>query len=132
MDKINKTDQEWKEELDDETYHVTREGGTEKPFTGKYHDHKEEGVYTCSNCKTELFNSGTKFDSKSGWPSFDDPVNLENVNLIEDKSLGMTRTEVRCAKCDAHLGHVFEDGPRETTGKRYCINSCSLSFNRKE
>lgn len=132
MDKIEKTNEEWKNELDEETYRVTREKGTEMPFTGKYYDHHESGMYVCSNCGNELFSSQTKFDSGTGWPSFDNPVNLENVELEHDESLGMGRTEVLCKKCGAHLGHVFDDGPKDTTGKRYCINSCSLEFKKED
>ena len=132
MEKIEKTNEEWKKELDEETYRVTREKGTEAPGTGKYYHHNEEGSYTCSNCGVDLFSSNAKFDSGSGWPSFDDPVAKENIKLIKDDSHGMHRTEVVCSKCDAHLGHVFEDGPKETTGKRYCINSCSLDFKEKD
>ena len=132
MDKIEKTNEEWRGELDSETYRVTREKGTEAPGTGKYYDHKEDGDYTCSNCGSVLFSSEAKFDSGSGWPSFDDPVAKENIKLIQDSSHGMERTEVVCSRCDAHLGHVFVDGPKETTGKRYCINSCSLSFKEQE
>lgn len=128
MSKIHKTEDEWKKELDEETYRVTRQKGTEAPFTGKYYDHHEEGMYQCSNCGTDLFSSDAKFDSGSGWPSFDDPVAQENIELIEDTSHGMHRTEVVCKACGAHLGHVFNDGPQDTTGKRYCINSCSLDF----
>jgi peptide-methionine (R)-S-oxide reductase len=123
-----KSNEEWKKELSEDVYKVTREKGTEAPFTGKYNDHKGEGVYKCSNCGTELFSSDNKFDSGSGWPSFDDPVAKENIELVSDSSVGMERTEVICKKCRAHLGHVFEDGPKETSGKRYCINSCSLDF----
>jgi peptide-methionine (R)-S-oxide reductase len=131
MEKINKTKKEWQKELDAETYNVTREGGTEAPFTGALVNEKRSGMYTCSNCGLELFSSTTKFDSGTGWPSFDDPVNLEHVELHEDTTLGMHRTEVLCARCGSHLGHVFDDGPKETTGKRFCINSCSLSFNEE-
>jgi len=128
MYKIEKTNEEWKNELDEETFRVTRERGTESPGTGKFYHHNKDGQYTCSNCNTSLFSSDAKFDSGSGWPSFDDPVAKEHVKLIADESLGMERTEVVCSVCDAHLGHVFEDGPKETTGKRYCINSTSLDF----
>ena len=107
---------------------VTKMGDTEQPFTGEYYNNHEKGMYKCIVCGQELFSSDTKFDSGSGWPSFDDPVNKEHVELIEDNSLGMNRTEVRCKRCGAHLGHLFNDGPRETTGMRYCINSCSLDF----
>lgn len=128
MDKITKTNEEWKKELDPEVYAVTREQGTEAPFTGKYWNEHAKGVYKCSNCGLELFSSDTKFDSGTGWPSFDDPINKEHVKLVEDSSHGMRRTEVVCARCDAHLGHIFDDGPKETTGKRYCMNSCSLDL----
>lgn len=129
--KIIKTNSEWKAELDPEVYEITRNRGTEAPFSGKYYKNKEDGMYHCSNCDAELFSSETKFDSGSGWPSFDDPIIKENVELVEDFSHGMSRTEVICAHCDAHLGHVFKDGPSETTGMRYCINSASLDFKNK-
>lgn len=123
------TDAEWKEKLTDEQFNVLRKAGTEAPFTGKFNDHHEGGVYTCAGCGHELFSSDTKFNSGSGWPSFTDPMNTENVILHEDISLGMRRTEVRCKNCDGHLGHVFPDGP---AGKdRYCINSCSLDFKKE-
>lgn len=127
MDKIVKTDEEWKKELDEKTYEVTRNSGTEAAFTGKYVNEHSHGMYTCSNCKLELFSSDAKFDSGTGWPSFDDPINREHVELRDDTSHGMRRTEVNCARCGAHLGHVFDDGPA-TTGKRFCINSCSLDL----
>lgn len=114
--------------LSEEQLSVIRDGGTEAPFTGKLYDNHKPGMYKCANCGVMLFSSDTKFDSGSGWPSFDKPENLEAVELIPDISMGMMRTEVRCKNCGAHLGHVFDDGPRETTGKRYCINSCSLDF----
>lgn len=125
---MEKTNEEWEKELTPEQYAVLREGGTERAFTGKYYDHKENGMYTCAGCGVALFSSGAKFDSGSGWPSFDDPVASEALEFIEDTSHGMVRTEVRCKKCGGHLGHVFEDGPQATTGKRYCINSCALDF----
>lgn len=114
--------------LSEKQLQVIRDGGTEAPFTGKLYDNHKHGMYTCANCGVKLFSSDTKFDSGTGWPSFDKPENLEAVELIPDNSYGMARTEVRCKNCGAHLGHVFDDGPRETTGKRYCINSCSLDF----
>lgn len=120
-----------KSKLTPEQYHVLREKGTEAPFTGKYVDNHESGMYMCAACGTTLFSSDTKFDSGSGWPSFDRPENLENVELIKDNAHGMQRTEVICKNCGGHLGHVFDDGPKETTGKRYCINSCSLDFKPK-
>lgn len=130
MDKIQKTDAEWKEELPGDVYNVTRNRGTEAPGSGKFYEHTEDGTYVCSNCGLELFASDAKFDSGSGWPSFDDPKNREHVELVPDYSHGMNRMEVVCARCGAHLGHVFDDGPKETTGKRYCVNSLSLDFKK--
>jgi len=126
-DKIEKTDEQWKDELDSETYRVTRQSGTEAAFTGKYWDLKDEGVYKCAGCGEPLFSSDTKYDSGSGWPSFYAPTDSDAVAENDDHSHGMIRSEVVCSKCDSHLGHVFPDGPPET-GLRYCINSASLAF----
>jgi len=131
MDKIRRTDDEWREKLTDDQYRIARHGATEPPFTGLYNDCKEPGVYRCVCCDAELFRSDDKFDSGSGWPSFTKPSENENVNTREDDSLGMRRIEIRCARCDAHLGHVFPDGPREAGGQRYCVNSGALKLDSR-
>jgi peptide-methionine (R)-S-oxide reductase len=124
----NQPDSYWQERLTPEQFRVARQKGTERPFTGALYNNHEKGVYECVACGQPLFSSDTKFDSGSGWPSFDSPINKQNVELHEDNSYGMSRTEVVCRNCGAHLGHLFNDGPRETTGMRYCINSVSLNF----
>jgi len=128
--KVNKNDAQWREELDPERYHVLREAGTEPPFTGAYTYSKTDGMYRCGACGNELFSSDSKFDSGSGWPSFTEPAVAEAVELREDRSLFMRRTEVVCANCGSHLGHVFDDGPGPD-GKRFCINSLALDLDEK-
>ena len=131
MDKIKKSATEWKNLLDEKTYNITRKSGTELPFTGKYINEKSNGIYCCACCNNELFSSSTKFDSGTGWPSFYEVINNENILKINDRSHGMNRIEVLCSICDAHLGHLFDDGPQQT-GQRYCINSLSLKLFKSE
>jgi peptide-methionine (R)-S-oxide reductase len=131
VDRVEKTDEEWRKELIPETYQVARKQGTELAFTGKYHDCHDDGIYRCACCDTDLFDSKTKFESGTGWPSFWAPIAEENVITETDKSHFMIRTEALCARCSAHLGHVFDDGP-PPTGKRYCMNSASLKLVKRD
>ncbi|MGE0494148.1 MAG: peptide-methionine (R)-S-oxide reductase MsrB [Vulcanimicrobiota bacterium] len=126
-EKVTRTPAEWKKLLSPEQYHVLREKGTERPFTGKFHDNHKSGTYVCAGCGQVLFESGTKFDSGTGWPSFYAPASQQAVDNLKDNSHGMQRIEVQCSRCGGHLGHVFQDGPKPT-GLRYCINSASLDF----
>ncbi len=130
-EKVKKTDEQWRAELSPEQYQVCRCKGTERAFTGAYYAHKEDGLYLCSCCGEPVFDSSAKYDSGTGWPSFRQPLHEQAVSTLEDRTLGMLRTEVHCRACGAHLGHVFPDGPRPT-GLRYCINSVSLAFNKRD
>ena len=130
-EKVVKSDAEWRSELTPEQYEVCRRKGTERPFTGRYHAEKGDGIYRCACCGNELFDAGAKYDSGTGWPSFTAPIGSENVRTEVDRGHGMVRTEVLCARCDAHLGHVFPDGPAPT-GQRYCMNSVSLDLVPRE
>jgi len=130
-EKVDKTDEEWRTELSSEEYEVLRKKGTERAFTGTYWDSKDEGVYRCKACGQELFTSDTKFDSGTGWPSFYEPMESDNVETETDRTFFMKRTEVHCSRCGSHLGHVFDDGPNPS-GLRYCINSCSLDLDKAE
>jgi len=131
MKEMPKNDSDWKERLSEEEYHILREGGTEAPFSGKLLNEKKHGMFKCAGCGEKLFSSDAKFDSGTGWPSFEDAL-PGAVIFHEDDSFGMRRTEVKCAQCKSHLGHVFDDGPKETTGKRYCINSTCLAFEKQK
>ena len=131
MEKMEKTEAEWRSELSDDEYHVLREKGTERAFTGEYWDNHDDGVYRCRACGQKLFDSDTKFDSGTGWPSFWEPMESDAVELRPDNSFFMKRTEVVCSRCGGHLGHVFDDGPNPT-GQRFCINSCSLDLDKAE
>lgn len=128
---VEKTEEEWKEQLGIERFEILRKAGTERPWSGKYVENHDDGIYRCAGCQAELFRSDDKFESGSGWPSFTQPAVAEAVELREDRSHGTVRTEVVCRRCGGHLGHVFDDGPRDATGQRWCINSLSLEFDKQ-
>ncbi len=128
---VEKTDEQWRAELSPEQYQILRKAGTDRPFTSPYWDSKDDGVFRCAGCKAELFDASTKFDSGTGWPSFTEPAVAANVETRTDKTLFMKRTEVVCKACGGHLGHVFEDGPRDAGGLRYCINGCALELDKR-
>ncbi len=132
MSKIEKSDDDWRRQLTPEQYRVLREAGTEPPFSGKYWDRHDDGMYRCAGCGADLFSADTKFDSDSGWPSFTEPALAQAVELRPDHSHGMRRTEVICRRCGGHLGHIFDDGPKDQGGKRYCINSCALDLHEQD
>ncbi len=129
MEKVQKSDEDWREQLTPEQFQVLRQSGTEAPFSGLYNDTKEPGIFRCAGCGMELFDSNTKYDSGSGWPSFYEPIDADRIEYVEDSSLGMVRTEVRCARCGGHLGHVFDDGP-QPSNQRDCINSAALDLDK--
>ncbi|SHF83712.1 peptide-methionine (R)-S-oxide reductase MsrB [Vibrio gazogenes] len=131
MKQVKKSEFEWRQALTDEQFRVCRQQGTEMPFSGKLLHNKETGIYACTCCQTPLFSSASKYDSGCGWPSFDAPISTNAVRYLQDESHGMSRIEIRCAACNSHLGHVFDDGP-QTTGERYCVNSVSLIFNKND
>jgi len=130
-DKIVKTDAEWKTQLTDQEYYVLRQKGTDRPGDGGYTKHFDKGTYHCRACDTQLFKSGSKYESHCGWPSFDDAI-IGTIDFTKDRTLGMVRTEITCTSCGSHLGHIFDDGPKETTGKRYCVNTSSIKFVKSE
>ncbi|SJN59163.1 peptide-methionine (R)-S-oxide reductase MsrB [Vibrio ruber] len=131
MKQVKKSESQWRQALTDEQFRVCRQQGTEMPFSGKLLHNKETGLYTCTCCQAPLFSSANKYDSGCGWPSFDAPLSADAIRYLQDNSHGMSRIEIRCAACDSHLGHVFDDGPK-TTGERYCVNSVSLIFNKND